>query len=330
MDKLKRLMTGFWSNRSKILSSKWWRAIGIVLILTSLGLMGRALALNLAQFKAVQIKVNLISFLIGLLFDWIAVWMGAFAWGEIVRALNPDVPYRDAINYHLVSIATKYLPGPGWQQVSKVYQLYRGGVQAGQVWQAVVLEMVLVVLVGLAIAVQFLITTGKVLLGASAAPGLQLGIAILIWVCCALAPIVVLRFFRTQIVGRTAARQLLLHLWFAEWLDIVGWFSLGTSLWFAINGITHLSINALPYCIITLIVSIIGGLAIVFVPNGIGVREAVMFTMLQSVLPIPLSIMVALIFRIVSVLAELLGVFPMLVKALWRKWIRKPSQSSHE
>jgi hypothetical protein len=165
INKVRKLIASIWINRSKVSSSKWWRSIGILLILVSLGLMGRALALNLAQFKAVQIKFNLISLLISLLLVWIAVWMGAFAWGEIVRALHPNVPYWDAINYHLVSIAAKYLPGLGWQQASKLLQLYRGGVPGSQTWQSVALELILVIMVGLATAVQLLITGG-------AAPGL--------------------------------------------------------------------------------------------------------------------------------------------------------------
>jgi uncharacterized membrane protein YbhN (UPF0104 family) len=81
---------------------------------------------------------------------------------------------------------------------------------------------------------------------------------------------------------------------------------------------------------IALIISFIGGIAIVFVPNGFGIREAIMYTMLQSVLPIPVSIIVALIFRVVSVLADLLGVFPTLVKNIWQKWKINANQSSHQ
>jgi hypothetical protein len=281
--------------------------------------MGRALALNLTPFRAVRVQFNLISLLIGLLLAWVALWMGTFAWGEIVRALHPEVTYRNAINYHLVSIAAKYLPGFGWQQVSKVLQLYRGGVPASQTWQSVALELILVILVGLAIAVQFLSATREAILGLVAAPSLKLSIAVLLWLCCAVIPIIVWRFASLRKSIQTTAREFLLHLWFAELLDIIGWLSLGLSLWFTIRGLAPLPLSVLPYCIITLILAYVAGLAIVFVPNGFGVREAVMFTLLQSVLPVPASIIVALTFRIISVLAELLGVFPILVKNIWRR-----------
>jgi glycosyltransferase 2 family protein len=329
VNKVRSKVIDLWSKRSEIAASKWWRVIGIVLILSSLGLMGRAIALNLAQFKAVQFKFNLISLLIGILLAWFAVWIGAFAWGEIIRVLRPEVPYRDAINYHLVSIVAKYLPGLGWQQASKVFQLYRGGVPGSLTWQSVVLELVLVILVGLTIAFQFLWKKEKAIFGVSTVPGFQLGLAILLCICCAVAPIVILMFARKRSSEQIIAREFLLHLWLAELLDIAGWLSNGLALWFSINGVTHLSIDALPYCIIALIISFIGGIVIVFVPNGFGIREVIMFTILQSVLPIPLSITVALIFRITSVLADLLGVFPALIKKIWQKWILKADQSPH-
>ncbi len=127
--------------------------------------MGRSLVLNLSQFKTVHVQFDWISLVIGLLLAWVAMWMGTFAWGEILRASHPDVPYRDAINYDLVSLAAKYLPGFGWQQVSKVFQLHRGGVSARQTWQPVALEFVLVILIGLAIAVQFLSAIKRLSLG---------------------------------------------------------------------------------------------------------------------------------------------------------------------
>lgn len=281
--------------------------------------MGRTLALNLTQFKEVHVQFNMVSLLIGLLLFWVALWMGTFAWGEIVRALHPGVAYRDAIHYHLVSIATKYLPGPGWQQISKVFQLYRGGVPASQTWQSVALELFLVILVGLAITMQFLSATGDALFGIVVPSDIKIGFVVLLWVFCAIVPIVVLRFNKLRKSKPKNIKDFLFHLWFAELLDIIGWFSLGFSLWFTIRGLAPLPIDVLPYCMITLILSFVVGLVVVFVPNGFGVREAVMFTMLQTVLPIPSSIIIALTFRIISVLAELLGVFPILVNYIWRR-----------
>lgn len=281
--------------------------------------MGRALAVSLIQFKAVRVQFNLVSLLIGLLLAWVALWMGTFAWGEIVCAMHPEVTYRNAIRYHLVSIATKYLPGIGWQQVSKAFQLHSGGMPASQTFLPVASELGLVVLVGLAIAMQILSVTKQAILGLVVAPGLMLGISVLFWFGCAIAPTAVRKLGGGGTSRQITTKGFLFRLWFAELLDAIGWLALGLSLWFTIRGFFPLPFVSLPYCIITLILSFVAGLAIVFVPNGFGVREAVMYTLLQSVLSVPTSIIVAFTFRIISVLAELLGVFPVLVTYIWRR-----------
>jgi hypothetical protein len=306
-NKLRKLFSNLYANRSTIVSNKWWRVIGILFILLSLGLMGRNLVLNLSQLKTVQIQFNLISLLIGLFLA---------------------LQYRDAINYHLVSIAAKYLPGLGWQQASKLYQLYQGGVPTSQTWQSATVELILIVVVGLTVAIQLIIAIGWNIPGWLSTPGFRMSVAGLLWVCCAVAPIVVLQLTKKRNSRLKVRKGFLLHLWFAELLDIVGWLTHGLALWFIIGGVTHLSLDLIPNSIITLIISFIGGLAIIFVPNGFGVREAIMFTILQGFLPISLSILVAIIFRIVSIVADLLGVFTALAINIWRRWIVKASRSS--
>jgi hypothetical protein len=281
--------------------------------------MGRSLVLNISQFKALYVHFDWLSLIIGLLLAWVAMWMGTFAWGEILRSLHPDIPYRDAINYHLFSLAAKYLPGFGWQQVSKVFQLHRGGISARLTWQPVALEFVLVILVGLAIAVQYLSAIQKVIIGMALAPGLEQGIAIILWICCGILPILMLRFASARESKRANSREFLLHLYFAELLDIIGWLALGLSLWFTVRGFAPLRTETLNYYIITLIFSFLAGLVVVFAPNGFGVREVVMSTMLQTVLSVPTSIIVAFMFRIISILAEFLGVLPVLLQKIWRR-----------
>jgi hypothetical protein len=316
---MSRLTTKLRAMWLKLESSKWWRVIGIVIIIASLGLMGRALAVSLTQFKVVRVQINLIPLLIGLLLAWVALWMGAFAWGEIVRAMHPEVTYLNAIRYHLVSTVTKYLPGFGWQQVSKAFQLYRGGITASQTLLPVASELGLVVLVGLTIAMQILNVTQESILSLVVAPGLKLGISVLLWFGCAIAPIALWKLGGLGTSRQVTIKAFLLHLWFAELLDAIGWLMLGLSLWFTIRGFAPLPFEALPYTSIALIFSYVTGLIIVFVPNGFGVREAVMSTLLQPVLPVPLSIIVAITFRIISVLAEFLGVFPLLLKFMQRR-----------
>jgi hypothetical protein len=258
-----------------------------------------------------NLQFDFASLCTGLLLTWLAFYLGTFAWAEIVRALHPAVPYLQAIEYHLLSVATKYLPGVGWYQVSKVVQLYRGGVPASQTPLPVALEVALIVLTGLVTAFQSLSLSSQTMLTLSFS--LQLAVALVLLMMCALLPWAVLRLVNRGPVSRISARELVLHLYLAELLDTIGWLTFGLAFWFIIRALGPLRLDALPYCIATLALSVMAGIAVIIVPNGYGIRELTMSTLLQAILPIPSSIVIALASRMVLVAAEFLGVLPVIL-----------------
>lgn len=283
----------------------------------------RALVSSLEQID-LNFQFDVLSLAISLLFTLIAFWMGAFAWAGIIRSLNPQIPYLLAIKYHLLAITAKYVPGFGWQQVSKAFQLSRGGVPVSQTWQPVALELALVILTGLAVAAQTLYLTESTIFGQIVAPGLKLGISIFLWAACAILPFVALRTVNREISMRAIRGKNVLHLWIAELFDIVGWITFGAALWFIVRGMAPIPLETLPYCVITLIVSFMVGFAVIVAPNGLGVRELTMSTLLQVILPIHLSITVALLSRVILVAAEFLAVCPFVLMHIWRSrdWSR--------
>jgi hypothetical protein len=290
---------------TRFAASPWYRVVQIAIVGVAISLMTRVLALSLSQIDWANLQFDPSALFIALLLTWIAFYLGTFAWGEIVCALHPELSYLQAIEQHLQSVAAKYLPGVGWQQVSKAAQLYyRGNVPASQTLLTVVLEMVLVVFTGLAVALQSL--TPRTVLGLS--PDLQSGIALLLWMVCAALPFAVLKLVNKRIDNR----RLALHLYLAELFDVIGWFTFGLALWFIIRAIDPLPWDVLPYCIATLALSIVTGLVVVIVPNGYGIRELTMSALLQVFLPVPSSIIVALVSRVVLVAAEFIGVLPIM------------------
>lgn len=294
----------------------WYRIVQLAIVGLSFGFMLHALVLSLSQIDLANLQFDLASLLIGLLLTWIAFYLGTFAWGEIVRALHPELPYLRTIEYHLLSVVPKYLPGVGWQQVSKAIQLYRGGVPASQTVLPVALEVGLIILTGLATALQVLSLTQQAILGLSHT--LQLATALLLWMVCMLLPFIVLKLINRGITERVSDRGLVFHLYLAELLDAIGWLTLGLAFWFIIRALDPLPLDVLPYCITTLALSVIAGLAVIIVPNGFGIRELTMATLLQTILPVPSSIIVALVSRVVLVTAEFLGVLPVVLIDFWR------------
>ena len=302
----------------KFKASRWRRIVEVAIVALALVWMARALALNLAQINTSDLRFDVASLLVALLITWITVWIGTLAWAIIIRALHPQVPVAQSIQQHLLSLPTKYLPGFGWQQISKALQLHRGGVPLGQTAVAVFVELGLVVLTGLATVAHILILR-QATLGVAFLPQLQLSMLAVLWAACSVAPISL-----SGLVDRTAAQatnklRSIVYLYVAEVLLAIGWLTFGLSLWFICRTFISLPLDALPECLFALIISFLVSLAIIFVPNGVGVRELMMSSLLQSVTPVPVSIVSAVMSRVILVLAEFAAALPFVVKAVRRR-----------
>lgn len=303
-------------------SSFWRRTLEVALVIVALALMVRALAASLSQLDISNLRIDLPSLLIAVFITLVTVWIGAFAWGAIVRALHPEVPYLTAVQQHLLSLPTKYLPGFGWQQVSKAVQLHRSGISMDRTAVAVLIEIGLVILTGLATAAQLLGYAQDRIPGLTLDPTFHFFVTTLLWLACLLAPLILFRLAMRSRSSSVERNRLVLYLWLAELLQIIAWLTFGSALWFTARTIVPLSIDVLPYCIVTLIVSFIVSLLIFIVPNGIGVRELTMSTLLQVITSVPLSITLAVMSRVVLVVAEFLGALPILFKRIGQRIVR--------
>lgn len=299
---------GVWS---RITSSRWYRIIQIAMVGLAIGMMFRTLIASLSHITLEKLELNPGALFISLLLTWIAFYLGMFAWGEVVCALHPEVPYFRTIENHLISVFTKYLPGVGWQQVSKVVQLhFILGVPTDRAIFTVASEMGLSILTGLTVVFSILGLTQWTMLGLGS--DLQMGIAVMLWLLCIFLPLAVPRFVGRQTGKNVSTKHLVLHFCLAEILDMVGWLTFGLALWFIIQAVAPLPLDTLPYCIAALVISVVIGLVIVIVPNGYGARELALYTLLQVILPVPSSVIVALLSRIVLVVAEFVGVLPII------------------
>ena len=306
--------------RRRYRASPWRRLVEFAILGLSLALMAHALILNLSQIDFAGLRFD-ISYLLAALFAaWVALWIGAFAWAEIVRALCPDVPYLQLLKYHLLSTITKYLPGLGWMQVSKAIQLHRSGVPLRRTTVALFLEVGLVILTGLALAAQIVSSMPERILGVTFYhPLLRFGIPILLWGVCVTVPFVLFRFVLRRTFTPTERRRLALHLWSAQLLQLVGWLVLGAAFWLMGNTIFDLSLNLIPYCVVAIVISFVVSLIVIIVPNGLGIRELTMSTLFQVIMPVAVAVTVALMSRAVLVVAELLGALPVVFASAIRR-----------
>jgi hypothetical protein len=281
-------------------------------------LMGRALVGSLSQVDQPNLEFDVPSFLYALVLTFLSVLGGTLGWAHIVRAWYPETAYLAAIHYHLVSIAAKYLPGFGWQQVSKVVQLNRGGTSLAVATLPVTLELAVVIITGVIVgALCFFLVPSHT---SSWPPE-----TILALVVFSLVAFVTLPLFFSKWTSRKASHvsnfvAILLNLLVAEAFIVASWIFLGIGLWFTSRIFYETSYVDIPYFVIAVVIGFIVSLAVVIVPNGWGVRELTLSFLLQAVVPPSIAVSASIMFRAVIVMVETSFVFPVLLERIRHKF----------
>jgi hypothetical protein len=288
-------------------ASRWYRVTQVAVLVVSFGPLLYALVANVSRLDFASLRFDLAAFGMAILFTGGAVWLGALAWGVTIQALYPELKLASAVRQHLISLATKYLPGPGWQQVSKAVQLWRNGVPMISSGSAAMLDLGMVTLMGVATSLQIAGLSQADVTGLGLGTSLRLIFIALSWLLLIFVPPVASRFLPVFMPRLVVGRRLIFQFWIAELLQVAGWLMFGIGFWYTCNVITYVPWQSMLTCAFALITSVVVGIIVVFVPNGIGVRELVMSSIVQIILPPPLSVIAAVMSRVVLISAELIG-----------------------
>jgi uncharacterized membrane protein YbhN (UPF0104 family) len=246
-----------------------------------------------------------ISLLLGgsLLASLAGLSLGFLGWRVVLLETGPPVSGPRVVRIFFVGFLSKYLPGrvPGMIAATKVATA--NGVTFARLMTTSALVMSLVLLSGFTVG----LLAGVQLLGAQAA-----------WLAGA-AVLIVLVLVRPHIVNQGSALllRLLRRPGAAKAASVRGvrlavawqslsWVVTGLHLWPLAIAMGAPPSRSLMLCVgaFTLATSI--GIASVFIPDGIGVREAVLTAALTVVLPAPAAAVVALASRLVSTVGEVL------------------------
>ncbi|KAB8194119.1 hypothetical protein FH608_018245 [Nonomuraea phyllanthi] len=246
-----------------------------------------------------------ISLLLGgsLLVSMAGLSLGFLAWRVVLLELGPPVSEPRVVRIFFVGFLSKYLPGrvPGMIAATKVATA--NGVTFGRLITAAALVMSLVLLSGFTVG----LLAGVQLLGARAA---WLGGAAVLIVLVLVRPGIVnqgsallLRLLRRPAAANAAsARGVRLAV---TWQSL-SWVVTGLHLWPLAIAMGASPSRSLGLCVGAFTLATTVGIASVVVPDGIGVREAVLTAALTVVLPAPAAAVVALASRLVSTVAEVL------------------------
>jgi hypothetical protein len=283
-----------------------WRILAVAFALVLVGALWMALAgLDWSVVAVVLGQRNRaqIGLLLGgaLLASTVGLGFGFLAWRAVLLELGPPVGRAQVVRVFFVGFLAKYVPGkvPGLIAVTKVAAA--SGVGFGRLMGAAALSMSLVLLTGFTIG----LLAGVQMLGAQ-----------VVWLAAA-AVLVVVVLVRPRLVNHGA--HLLLRLLRrqdrARWASARGvrlavvaqslsWLVSGLHVWLLAIAMGAAPVRSLALCVGAFTLATSVGMLAIVIPDGLGVREAVLMAALAVVLPAPAAAVVALASRLVSTVSE--------------------------
>jgi hypothetical protein len=284
------------------------RAVRLTVNLLVFGFCGAALLTYLRDIEADlrQVQFQPWWMVAAWVLTWLIVWTGAAAWWLLLRGFRQPVGLAESMHAHLKSAVARYVPGFAWQYIGKAYLTARMGVSPKVVSLLLVWEVLQLVWAGMIVGLLFVPfeTLEAWGLGASRPAWVGLGVAMLL--AGLLFPILGPKTVLRRLLGNqpVCSRYLLL-----SFLTILlNWLVLGLAFCLTVLALGFGSLRAYPFFTFTFSSSLVIGLLALPVPNGLGVREAIMAFLLGQVMPVPVAVLASGVSRLEILVGELVSV----------------------
>ncbi|WP_134322298.1 lysylphosphatidylglycerol synthase domain-containing protein [Cumulibacter soli] len=288
-----------------------------IITLVVIGVVGyffaRSLIDNWSEFQSHQLAFDWGWVLATILFA-LAVALTGVVWARVVRVVEKDVPITttEAVAVQSLSWVLKYIPGQVGSVANKVLWAKKKGISRMLIIISFVYENVFLQIASIVpAAVILLISLGPQIFGDN--------VTLLLLPLLVLIPMAMIMYrpLFHKIVNLPAKKVLKQDVPRDYFLST--WQSLRASLEFVgpriVNGVGFVFIaesvsditpsDWLPFAAAYVLAGAIGILAI-FVPSGLGVREAIIVAILSQYIPVPEAILISLIARLLSTIGDLL------------------------
>lgn len=292
-----------------ILQNKTYRLfLNVGIILLSFSVIGFLLYRNWNEISKQKISFNYWYLIAAIIANGPAFFFTAASWDSLLKSMGIFRRFSENLRIYGISALPKHIPGVVFYVTSRILQYQSLGVTTGPVLVAIAVEVVLLSSTGFIIGLGLLLKfTNQENAG-------------ILWIAGILSFIVLLffDFFENFI------RKLIRHVLKRKAIELpkfdkkffrrtilfmfLAWVFGGLVLFFTINAITDLNINQLPLVISIWAASGAMSLSIGAIIQGFGIREITMAATLSTILPPVIAVVVALGFRIIFTLAELIWV----------------------
>lgn len=267
--------------------------------------MGNFLYKNWQAVNVQKLKFNWLFLLLAYCFSICGVLVYSFIWKTNLAYLGGILTYKSSLRITALSFPPKYVPGKIWGMVGKVYLTKKEGVPEQKTAVAVVFETLLGILSGLILFIVIGCFSTQVIFSVR-----TYLLLILVPVCFIIVHPTI--FIKLVNFGLTRLKKDPIDVTLRYYqvftllgLYVIYWILQCTGIYFLIRSFYTIDISLfLPLWGIYPIAWIIGFLSFI-TPGGLGVREGMLSYLLSSYLPVSVSIIVAIMTRIWSLIVGL-------------------------
>lgn len=254
----------------------------------------------------------------GLVANAAGLLLGMLSWRALIVGAGAPVGMWAVARIYFVGFMTKFVPGRVWTLLANIQMGKASGIPPARTATVYLVNIAVGTLTGL--------TTGLV-----AAPavlgehGAWMGLAAIPVVACVIRPDLTHRVAtaaarvlrRPGPLTRTSDRAVRLSIV----LQTLSWLVSGHHLWFLAVAAGAPPLRSYVICVGSFGLAVVAGHLMVLVPDGLGVREAILLAALTTVLPLPVAGTIVLTSRLVCTVSEVglaaavLGVAQLRVRA---------------
>lgn len=268
----------------------------------------RTLSENWSNIESIDLSFDT-SAALGVIVFVIAVVVSGGLWGSLLKSVSTDggISISEAVRVHCVSWLLKYIPGQVSSYVNKILWGERHGFSKKSISTSFVYENVLMVMAGFVLSLPVLI----VVAGGQDWTQLVAPLLVIIPMLVVLNRKAFLQllntFARIFRKGSFSNDQLLSTSQTATYLMLYMIPRLLNGIGFVLIAGSFLMIDATMYLGLaaTYILASIIGLLAIFVPGGLGVREAVIVTFASVYFPVEQAVVLALVARLYATISDI-------------------------
>lgn len=227
-------------------------------------------------------------------------FLNVLTWHLVTRSLGLKIPYRTNLKIWLISNTARYLPGGFWQYPSRIYLLSEQKVPKLKATAALLMEAFFNLLVGVLIVLTVLIFVPEFI-----------KFNYIIWILFLIIISPLLMYFLRKKIRQSLKifRYLKISgriLFFVLITIFFQYVFAGFALFILLNSFSVASLSLMPVLVGIFTASWLLGYLTIFAPSGLGVQEASIATLLSFFIPFSMASLVAIVFRIVLILAEVI------------------------